>query len=125
MTAARQGEQHLPSAGDVGRFAVDLTAEAHDRVDPEHQRIAALCRYRRRLAVGILEDDLGGRARLEFLDRGNGDRELDAELFENRPPLGRARSEDQPRSGKNSATSRAADSVASEPWTMFCPTAIA
>ena len=53
------------------------------------------------------------------------DLELDPQLLEDRSPLRRTGGQDQPRSGKNSDTSRAADSPESEPWTMFCPTSMA
>ena len=57
---------------------------------------------------------------------GHDDRELDPQQLEDRSPLGRARGQDQRHAlGKNSATSRAADSGESEPWTMFWPTSIA
>ncbi len=85
-----------------------------------------------RLPVGVLERDLPWRARLQLLDLGDHHRERDPELLEDRPPLRGARREQQlraaclqARSGKNSATSRAADSGASDPCTMFWPTAIA
>ena len=93
----------------------------------------------RRLAVRVLDRDLVRRPLLELVDPiRHDDLERDAELLEDRPPLRRARGENEaaghadhraaPRpqsSGKNSPTSRAADSGASEPWTMFWPTSSA
>ena len=80
-----------------------------------------------RLATRVLDGDLDGVARLQLLGVADDDVKGDAELLQDRPPLGRAGCQDQAaqRFGKKIAASRAADSFESEPWTMFWPTSSA
>jgi hypothetical protein len=113
---AAQPPQRRPGLRRVARLAEDPVVERDDRVDAEDDRPGA--RDRPRLAQRV---ELGDRARLAggvLLDVRRLDRELDAELLEDRPPLRRAAREDY-RLGKNRATSRSADSSESDPWTMF------
>ena len=132
MAAPGERAQHRPRLRFVGGLAVQPGAEADERVDAEDERAGHSRGHRGGLAERVLERDLVRRAVLQLLDVGHLDLELDADLLEDRPPLRRAGGEHhaahadrqeqaraQPRSGKNSATSRAADSGESEPWTMF------
>ena len=78
-------------------------------------------------ASSVRHGDLDGVARDKLLGVAHHDGEGDAELLQDRPPLGRARCQDEVRQrlGKKIAASRAADSFESEPWTMFLPTSSA
>ena len=125
MAVAGERGQGLAGVVAIARLAVDPAAERDDRVDTEDGRPRALRRHRRSLAVGVLDRDLVRRPLLELLHVRRVRVELDPEAREDLTPLRRARREDQARLGKNSPTSRLADAVESEPWTMFCPTAIA
>ena len=125
MAVAGERGQGLAGVVAIARLAVDPAAERDDRVDTEDGRPRVLRRHRRSLAVGVLDRDLVRRPLLELLHVRRVRVELDPEAREDLTPLRRARREDQARLGKNSPTSRLADAVESEPWTMFCPTAIA
>jgi hypothetical protein len=54
----------------IGRLAVDHRAERYHRIDAEHGVAGAALRDRGRLAVGVLDRDLLGRALLELVDVG-------------------------------------------------------
>jgi hypothetical protein len=117
---ARQDAQRAPRLVLAGGLAVDRAVQGDERVDAEDE----LAVDGRRLAPRVLEGDLERVALGELLDARGPDLVLDAELRQDRRALRRARREDQ-RFGKNSFASRAADSSASEPWTMFLPTSSA
>jgi hypothetical protein len=56
----------------------------------------------------------------QLVNAGNDNLELDAQLFENLPSLGRTGCEDDVQSsGNQMPISRSADSSESEPWTML------
>ena len=110
----------------VRRLAVDPAAERDDRVDAEHDRVGRAARRR------PTPCDRRSRSRPRPAAPARAPRRRPAATSnvtprraQDRAPLRRARGEDQARSGKNSATSRAADCGESEPWTMFWPTSIA
>ena len=137
VAAAGQRAQHrsrasLASAGLPYSRAPRLTSVS----TPEDQRRRHPRGDGGGLAVGVLERDLVRRARRRAprrpgtstanstpscsrIARRWGEREARTSA------LTPTRCDSQPRSGKNSATSRAADSGESEPWTMFWPTSIA
>ena len=116
MRAAGQPLEHLP------RFCLGCGLSENLAVHVDlgvagQQRIAF---NGSRLAPGVFDNDLARVAVRQLLDVGWADVEGNPQLLEDRAPLRRGRGEYQPRSGKNSAASRAADSFESEPWTMFC-----
>ena len=107
----------------VARLAVDPAVQGDDGVDAEHVRAG----HRARLAAGVLERDVGGVAVVELVDVGRprprtGSRgargSRAAAATREASTIGSIALE----AGKNSSTSRAADSGESEPWTRFWPT---
>jgi hypothetical protein len=104
----------------------DGVARPDDRTRPQPARAQA--RHRQRLASSILDRNRRRIANHHLLDVRHDNLEPHPELLQDRPPLGRARSEDeraQASSGKKRPASRAADSFESEPWMRFCPTSTA
>ena len=77
-----------------GRLAEDVAVEADVRVRAEHEPVRHVGRDRQRLAARILLGDLDGIARGLLLDVRDADGEGDADLLEDRAPLGRAAPED-------------------------------
>jgi hypothetical protein len=82
----------------VTRLAVDRAVERDQRVDRENRRFALRSsqartfgrRYAFELAAGVLARDLDRIALGDLVRIGDDDLEGDAELLEDRPPLGRA-----------------------------------
>ena len=89
MGAARQGGERPARLPGVGGLAVDAAVERDDGVDAQDGQAAAVGGGD--LAAGVLERDRLGVAVLELLDVRGPDVERDAELLEDRPPLGRLR----------------------------------
>src|SRR5207237_10691970 len=86
-----------PSLLRISRLSVDPGADGHDRVDPQDWVVSVAPLHRERLAPGVLGGHIVGPAFEELLYvRGDG-READPQLREDRPPLRRARGEDQGR----------------------------
>src|SRR5437016_934398 len=110
-----------PAGPESGRRAPPPTAPRRWGNRPRSTRPGPLRLHRECLAPRVLQRHVGRIAVGELRDVDRPHLELDPDLLEDRRPLRRARGEDQ-RSPKNRATSRAADSFESEPWTMFWPT---
>src|SRR5262245_42491554 len=82
----RKGAEHRPRGRRVSGLAEDAAFEDDRRIDAEDE---SLRRHGARLAAGVLVDEHGRvrAGRIALLVAGPGDRERDAELLEDRPPL--------------------------------------
>src|SRR3954468_21371578 len=140
VRAAAEAAQRVSGRLLGRRLAPDVEVDGDERVDAEHDLVAArLARHRLAQRVLARDGDRDAVLLLDHVDRA--DLERDAEALEDRAALGRAAGEDQlrsghrtggpgyaeagTRSGKKSPASRSADSAESDPCTMFWPTAIA
>ena len=92
--ATRQARDELARLVGVRRLAEDVAVEADVRVRAEHEPARHLGRDRQRLAARILLGDPDRIARGLLLDVRDVDGEGDADLLEDRAPLGRAAPED-------------------------------
>ncbi len=116
------------AAAASARLAADLAVEHDDRVDAEDDLALAAAAGRQRLAPRVLQRD---RRRLARLAPPRRRRAAASNATPSCSRIARRcggaarRGPALSSSGKNSATSRAADSFESEPWTMFWPTSSA